>query len=465
MRSINRWIQIVFLACSACSIIPRISGAASPTPHVVEDKRLAELEKETGDRPIDSLLEQALAYDERGEFSRAAELYRQLAAHEVGVAELRLGWLNESGAAGEQSYSLAWAHYEKAATLGTLEANLRLGLMSLEGWGTTKDPATAVAYLQLASQAGYQPAQEILSQIYFTGAGVPRDLKEALKWAEKAAATRDPISQTLAGRIRQAASRLPEDVKSAREWYQLSAEQQYAEGMRAMASTFFAKNAAPEDVDQGIRWLGWAAESGDGLAAYQLAGLYLWYPRYRGDPASVKRAETLLQQSAANGTLMSAEVLALEKEGRSLADAHRYVSTVSINERYIQRVAARELTDKEKATKSAGPRVIKMVRPISYPPALVLTRTKGKVEVEFIIDRTGRVRDARVVSSTHPAFSDLAIAAINSWQFTPGMKNGRFVDVRAQQLIEFVPDDDRGLDVTRFKHEVKLAPEAQSAPR
>jgi len=189
----------MLLAGSVCCIIPRIFGTAAPTAHVVDDKRLSELEKETGDRPIDSLLEQALAYDERGDFLRAAELYRLLAAQNVGVAELRLGWLNESGAAGEQSYPLARAHYERAATLGTLEANMRLGLMSLEGWGTTKDPAAAVAYLQLASQAGYQPAQEILSQMYFTGAGVSRDLKEALKWAEKAAATRDPTLPNAGG--------------------------------------------------------------------------------------------------------------------------------------------------------------------------------------------------------------------------------------------------------------------------
>lgn len=231
-----------------------------------------------------------------------------------------------------------------------------------------------------------------------------------------------------------------------------------------MASTFFAKNATPDDVEQGIRWLGWAAECGDGRAAYQLAGLYLWYPRYRGDPASVERARNLLRQSAASGIRMSAEVLELEKEGRPLAEAHKYVSTVSIEDRYIQRVAVRKLTDQEKTTNSVGPRVIKIVRP-AYPSALLLTRTKGKVVVGFIIDPTGRVRDARVVSSTHQAFSDPAIVAINSWRFAPGMKNGRFVNVRAEQSIEFAPDDDRGLDVARFKREVKPAPEEQSASR
>ena len=450
MRVKTRWIKILFLLGSAYFLIPRLSAAAAPTARVVDDQRLSELEIETGARPIDSLLEQALAYDERGQFLQAAELYRQLAAQDVGVAELRLGWLDESGADGEQSYSLARAHYERAAVLGALEANMRLGLMSLEGWGTPKDPEAAVAYLQLASQAGYQPAQGILSQMYFTGAGVPRDLKEALKWAEKAAATRNPVSQTLAGSIRQAVSQLPQDVQSAREWYELSAEQQYAEGMRAMASTFLAARASPEDVDQGVRWLGWAADSGDGRAAFQLAGLYLWYPRFSRDPASPEKARKLFQQGAANGELMSAEVLELEKEGRSLADAFKYVTTVSMEDRYVQRVAARELNEEEKTTNSAFPRAIKIVSPV-YPAALLLTRTKGQTVVEFYIDRTGRVREARAISSSHPGFSDPAVAAIKTWRFTPGVKNGRLVTIRANQTIEFSPDNDPGLDVAGFK--------------
>jgi TonB family protein len=446
MRAKTRWMGILFLLGSVYCFLPRLAAAATPPEHVVDDQRLSELEKETDHRPIDSLLEQALGYDERGRFSQAAELYRQLAAQNVGVAELRLGWLDESGAGGEQSYALARAHYERAAALGALEANLRLGLMSLEGWGTPKDPGAAVAYLQLAAQAGYQPAQAILSQMYFTGAGVSRDLREALKWAEKAADTRNPAAQTLTGSIRQAASRLPRDVESAREWYELSAEQQYAEGMRAMASTFLTAGASPDEVDQGVRWLEWATESGDGRAAFQLAGLYLWYPLLSQRPASEDKARKLFQRGAATGDLASAEVLELEKEGRSLAAAFKYVMTVSMEDRYVQRVAARELTLEEKATNSAFPRPIKLVRPV-YPAALLLTRTKGQVMVEFDIDRTGRVRDAHAISFTHPGFADPAVAAIKTWRFTPGIRNGRIVIVRAKQAVEFVPGNDPGLAV------------------
>lgn len=444
MRAKISWVGILLLLGAVGVSLPHLAAMAIPPVHVVDDQRLSELEKETGDRPIDSLLEQALAYDERGQYFQAAELYRQLAAQNVGVAELRLGWLDESGAAGEQSYSLARAHYERAAVLGALEANMRLGLMSLEGWGTPRDPEAAVAYLQFASQAGYQPAQGILSQMYFTGAGIRRDLKEALKWAEKAAVTRNPVSQTLAGRIHQAASQLPQDVQSAREWYELSAEQQYAEGMRAMASTFLTARASAEDVDQGVRWLGWAADSGDGRAAFQLAGLYLWYPRFSRDPASLEKARKLFQQGAANGELMSAEVLELEKEGRSLAEAFKYVMTVSMEDRYVQRVAARELSEEEKMTNSASPRAIKIVSPV-YPAALLLTRTKGQTVVEFYIDQTGRVREARAITFTHPGFADPAVAAIKTWRFTPAVKNGQLVTVRVNQTIEFSPDNDPGL--------------------
>jgi TPR repeat protein len=180
MRPRGRSIRNSLLAAVVFVALQEPLGAMPLTSRAVDDQRLAQLETETGDRPIDSLLEQALGYDERGDFKRAAELYRQLATQGVGVAELRLGWLFESGANGEQSYTLAWTHYETAALLGALEANMRLGLMSLEGWGTKRDPAAAVAYLRLASETGYQPAQKILSEMYFAGIGVARNLQEAL---------------------------------------------------------------------------------------------------------------------------------------------------------------------------------------------------------------------------------------------------------------------------------------------
>jgi len=427
-----------------------VAFAGEPVERAVDDARLAGLEKLAGDRPADILLELALAYDERGQAAKAMDFYRRAAAQDVGAADLRLGWFYESGAGGEQSYGQARAHYERAVAAGVPEANLRLGLLYLEGWGVTRDVAAAVTHLQAAANAGYQPAQKILSEMYFTGAGVTTDLARALYWAEKAATKQDPGAQTLAGAIRQKAARLPQDIRAAREWYQLSSEQEYTDGMRAMASTFLKKGASPEEINLGIHWMELASESGDATATFYLAGVYLWYPQFRGRPDNQEKARELLNKSSQGGELAASEVLELIKEGLTPADAYRYVRTEPMENRYVKRLAALQPSESEKAAHGYPPRPIKIVNPI-YPAAMKLTRTDGKVVVEFIVDTTGRVREPRVVSSTHQAFSDLAVASVAAWRFLPGNKNGHPVNTRVQIPVMFQMEGAGGLDAAKFR--------------
>lgn len=448
-RCLSGLIAVLVLGLASSAVVPA-ARADDAVERVVDDARLAGLERMTGDRPADIVLELALAYDERGQSSKALEFYQQAAAQGVGAAELRLGWLHESGTGGKQSYTLARAHYERAVAGGVLEANLRLGLLYLEGWGVTRDVPAAVIHMQAAANAGYQPAQRILSEMYFSGTGVSTDLKQALLWAEKAASKKDPEAQTLAGVIRQKAARLPQDISAAREWYQLSAEQEYTKGMRAMASTFLKKGANPEDVDLGIHWMELASENGDSTAAFYLAGMHLWYPQLRGAVASQEKAKKLMELSSRSGRSAATEVLELEKGGQSLAEAFRFVMTVPSEDRYVQRQAARQPSESELAAHGIPPRAIKVVEPI-YPAALKLTKIDGNVVVEFVVDMTGRVRTPRVVSSSHPAFADFALAAVVEWRFAPGYKNGQPVNTRVRAPLVFKIADKVGVDAERAR--------------
>lgn len=425
-------------------------GAGAVKEFLVDDARLIALEATERAGSAEDQLELALAYDERGNKARAVELYQRAAAAGVGVAELRLGWLYESGSGVPQSYAEARLHYEKAVALGVPEANLRLGLHYLEGWGVTRDVPVAVARMQRAADAGYQPAQRILSEMYFSGTGVASDLKQALAWAEKAAARHNPEAQTLAGAIRQRASRLPGDLQAAREWYQLSAEQDYTAGMRAMAQTFLKPSSNAAETALGLQWLELAADGGDLTAAYYLAGMFLWHPRLRAEAGSLQKAEKLLKESAKGGYLASAEVLE-SADGQSLAEAFRYVMVVPIEQRHISRMVASAPTAEEVAKQLVRPRPIKMARPV-YPAAMRLAKTEGDVLLEFVIDTTGRVRDLQVISTTHPAFKDQAIASMTNWRFLPGTKRGQMVNVRARQLVLFRMDlGVDALDVAKFR--------------
>ena len=61
----------------------------------------------------------------------------------------------------------------------------------------------------------------------------------------------------------------------------------------------------------------------------------------------------------------------------------------------------------------------------------------GAALVEFIVDDQGKVRDARTIRAAHEDFGEAAMAAIMTWKFNPGFKNGRAVATRMQKIIRF----------------------------
>ena len=92
-----------------------------------------------------------------------------------------------------------------------------------------------------------------------------------------------------------------------------------------------------------------------------------------------------------------------------------------------------ELDKKPTATKRRTP---------AYPYELSAAGINGTVVVSFVIDATGKARDVHAVASTHHDFETAAVAAVTDWQFDPGLKDGRAVNTRVSQLLEFNADPD-----------------------
>lgn len=59
------------------------------------------------------------------------------------------------------------------------------------------------------------------------------------------------------------------------------------------------------------------------------------------------------------------------------------------------------------------------------------------VYVIFIVDKNGRVADARVQNPTHPALNRAALNAVRQWRFEPGMKAGEAVRFRMRVPVTF----------------------------
>ncbi len=72
-----------------------------------------------------------------------------------------------------------------------------------------------------------------------------------------------------------------------------------------------------------------------------------------------------------------------------------------------------------------------------YPAAMRHDGVSGSVKVEFDVDVTGRVREARVVESSRRDFEEPALRAVRKWQFEPGKRFGKAVPFRMTVPIEF----------------------------
>ena len=72
-----------------------------------------------------------------------------------------------------------------------------------------------------------------------------------------------------------------------------------------------------------------------------------------------------------------------------------------------------------------------------YPRSLKQAGVEGVVEVEFIVDESGRVRDARVVRASAPEFAAPTLAAVARWRFEPGLRQGMPVNFRMRVPVVF----------------------------
>jgi TonB family protein len=87
------------------------------------------------------------------------------------------------------------------------------------------------------------------------------------------------------------------------------------------------------------------------------------------------------------------------------------------------------------------PTKTKDVRPV-YPASMREAGREGRVPLEAVIGRDGAVLLVRVATAeVHPDFAQAAIDAVQQWQFTPTLLNGKPVDVVMTVTIEFELED------------------------
>ena len=81
--------------------------------------------------------------------------------------------------------------------------------------------------------------------------------------------------------------------------------------------------------------------------------------------------------------------------------------------------------------------LLELQRAVHYPEQARRLGVQGDVTVQFVVDEEGRVRDAAVVQSPHPALAQSALAAVHRQRFRPGTVDGWPVKVRFMVPVRY----------------------------
>lgn len=77
-------------------------------------------------------------------------------------------------------------------------------------------------------------------------------------------------------------------------------------------------------------------------------------------------------------------------------------------------------------------------RHLQYPQEAIDNQTEGRVVLQFVVDKEGKVTDIRVVRSINPTLDRAAIDVIRTLpDWKPGMQNGQPVNVRYTLPVVF----------------------------
>lgn len=109
-----------------------------------------------------------------------------------------------------------------------------------------------------------------------------------------------------------------------------------------------------------------------------------------------------------------------------------------------------------------APQVISQARPI-YPFSMHRAGIWGEVVVGFVVDPRGRVIHTNILRSSHPAFRQSAVRAVEDWKFEPGEVDGRKVHTRMQVPIVFRIIDGSNQFGWRIKRPASFPPEVPVA--
>lgn len=287
-----------------------------------------------------SVLEQARAASERGDFTEAARLYRQAAEAGDPDAQNELGVMYRDGRGLPPSTVAAAEWFHRAAEQRHADASVALSELYREGRGVAKNPDLAFEWQRQAAIRGHAGSQYALAEQYKSGDRVVRDRGTAMRWLRRAAEQGYGKAQCGLGEAYHMGFGIPQNYVLAYMWYELGlntgdcgrkaerARQEISQRMtparfdeaqekaRTLAESIRARQSQSnqplpaQDLEreaEDVKRLLAAIERGDASAQYALGKRY---EEGRGVPLDLSEAVGLYSRAAEQGDIKALLALA-----------------------------------------------------------------------------------------------------------------------------------------------------------
>jgi len=99
--------------------------------------------------------------------------------------------------------------------------------------------------------------------------------------------------------------------------------------------------------------------------------------------------------------------------------------------------AAASASPQERPSKEVStPQVVREYKP-DYPDSAKKKGLRGSVELEVVVKKDGTVGDVKVKKSLDAELDEEAVKAMKKWEFKPGTKDGKPVDVLVDVEMTF----------------------------
>ncbi len=212
-----------------------------------------------------------------GDYSKALDILRPMAAQGDAAAEVALGAMYAQGLGVPADLDIARDWFSRSARQGNEKAKfnlLHVADVYLYGKASERRCTDALAVITELVGMEYVAAYTTAGNFFYEGCEeVAARPAEAIGWWREAASEGDPIAMVNLGVAYANGVGVEQDYAEAFNWYRKSAEKGHAAGQYGLGLMYQYGDGVPADPAEARRWYEKAAAQGDERAAEAMQGL------------------------------------------------------------------------------------------------------------------------------------------------------------------------------------------------